>query len=614
MKTTTIKLNKGTYLSVPVPTNTIFCKNLTGIGATHIELNIAQRNSIIVEPNVPVIIDKTKGRKDVLGIFEGVTKVQIKKYLRSSTEYKKLVTTPESLPKIIAVFEEMEVDYLNTYFMFIDECDKLTKDVNYRKSILLSLEYFFKFKYKAFVSATALIPSDPRFKENGFSLRSVIPTFDIKRDLNVITTNHSLSTLNKVLKSSKADKVFIFLNSISGIASIIKSLKIDKLSSVFTSKDGRKEFYEKTNGVNPNHVLDIVDNPKFSKFNFLTSRYFSAVDIKLNESVDIVMISDIDSFQHSMIDPSTDVLQIIGRLRNKKLVNSITFICKIPKRINYVSELSMEEAFTFGTKLRDFLKTAYISTQNYEIKSFIEQFIEINGDRAFFNDDFTPNNFMMDNFRLENKVKSMYSSTEKLINAIKGASIRETDIKYFNVEHIEESYDLFSLDIKLISARKPFKDRYEELITIMETIQKLKKKRGESDYKIDNLEESESMIIRYYKEMYEIYLNEGVEKLRKIGKKQKAIKDYFALYYENTHLKNVPLISELYKKFEVGKEYNQSELLDAFMAIYQKYDPEGKRETKTIERLYNIRSFKKRVDSIEVRMIELEKAKFEISK
>lgn len=615
MKTTTIELKKDTYLSVPVPTNTIFFKNLTGIGATYIELNIAQRNSIIIEPNVPVITGKTKGRKDVLGVYEGVTKVHIEKYLRSNVNIKdkKLVTTPESLFKIIAVFEEMEIDYLNTYFMLIDECDKLTKDVNYRKSILSSLEYFFKFKNKAFVSATALIPSDPRFKENGFSICSVVPTFDIQRDLNVITTNHSLSTLNKVLQSSKADKVFIFLNSVSGIARIIKSLKIDKLSSVFTSTDGCKEFYEKTKGVTPNHVKDMVDNAKFSKYNFLTSRFFSAVDIELDEQVDIVMISDIGKFQHSIIDPSTDILQIIGRLRNKELVNSISFICKISKYVSYVPESSIEDTFRFGTQLRDFLKTHFISTDNKDFKSHIKEIIQINADKAFYNEDFTPNYFMMDNFRLENKVKSLYDSTEKLINAIEEEGIRNTDLKYFNVDHVEESYDLSSLDLKLVSAYKPFKDKYEQLITTMQTIQTLRKERAENNYRVDNLEELESTIMRDYHEMYEIFLNEGVENFRKIGKSLNKIKKHYYLHYDSTHLDNVPLIRELYQKFEIGQEYNQSEFLNSFMVIYRKYDPGAKREINAIRRFYEIRTIKKRVDGPEVRMIKLEKAKFNIS-
>lgn len=40
-----------------IPTNTILYKKLTGLGATYGEIT-AKRNSIIIEPNVPVIISK----------------------------------------------------------------------------------------------------------------------------------------------------------------------------------------------------------------------------------------------------------------------------------------------------------------------------------------------------------------------------------------------------------------------------------------------------------------------------------------------------------------------------------------------------------------------------
>ena len=54
------ELGKVQYLTevLPeIPTNTILYKKLTGLGATYGEIT-AKRNSIIIEPNVPVIIGK----------------------------------------------------------------------------------------------------------------------------------------------------------------------------------------------------------------------------------------------------------------------------------------------------------------------------------------------------------------------------------------------------------------------------------------------------------------------------------------------------------------------------------------------------------------------------
>lgn len=59
-----------------IPSNVILYKTLTGIGATYSEIK-AQRHSIIIEPNVPVIIGKCNSDKhkndNLLGVYEGVT-------------------------------------------------------------------------------------------------------------------------------------------------------------------------------------------------------------------------------------------------------------------------------------------------------------------------------------------------------------------------------------------------------------------------------------------------------------------------------------------------------------------------------------------------------------
>ena len=56
------------YSDNGTPTNRIIEKVEPGIGATYAELE-CKRNSVITEPNVPVIIGKTEGT-DYLGIYE----------------------------------------------------------------------------------------------------------------------------------------------------------------------------------------------------------------------------------------------------------------------------------------------------------------------------------------------------------------------------------------------------------------------------------------------------------------------------------------------------------------------------------------------------------------
>ena len=72
MHTEEIKIHKGEWLTNAlerqgyknIPSNVILDKTLTGLGATYTEIH-SDRNSIILEPNVPVIIEKTEDVFDI---------------------------------------------------------------------------------------------------------------------------------------------------------------------------------------------------------------------------------------------------------------------------------------------------------------------------------------------------------------------------------------------------------------------------------------------------------------------------------------------------------------------------------------------------------------------
>ena len=144
---------KPQYLSevLPeIPTNTILHKTLTGLGATYGELK-AKRNSIIIEPNRPVIIgkcndDKHKG-DNVFGVYEGVYTEDIVKYIEECKgKFLKIMTTPESFPKVQRAFEEVDMDIRFTCFLLFDECHKLIMDSDYRENITLPMDLFLECK------------------------------------------------------------------------------------------------------------------------------------------------------------------------------------------------------------------------------------------------------------------------------------------------------------------------------------------------------------------------------------------------------------------------------------------------------------------------------------
>lgn len=93
MKTKYIEISKTpdntiqylTEVLPEIPTNTILYKKLTGLGATYGEIR-ANRSSIIIEPNVPVIVGKCNDDKhkddNLFGVYEGIYTDDIIKIFR----------------------------------------------------------------------------------------------------------------------------------------------------------------------------------------------------------------------------------------------------------------------------------------------------------------------------------------------------------------------------------------------------------------------------------------------------------------------------------------------------------------------------------------------------
>lgn len=164
MRNIDIKISKKANGNIPyltevlpmIPTNTILYKKLTGLGATYGELK-AKRNSIIIEPNKPVISGKCKDPKhkndNLLGVYKGISTDDIIAYIERSIKQKKhfkILTTPESFGKVQEAFEEMDIDIRFNCFLLLDECHKIIKDVDYRENNNLTNGLLFRVRTKGF--------------------------------------------------------------------------------------------------------------------------------------------------------------------------------------------------------------------------------------------------------------------------------------------------------------------------------------------------------------------------------------------------------------------------------------------------------------------------------
>ena len=83
------KIQYLTEVLKEIPTNTILCKTLTGLGATYGEIK-AKRHSIIIEPNKPVIVGKYNDSKhkddNLFPVHEGIYSDDIVNYIENTFE------------------------------------------------------------------------------------------------------------------------------------------------------------------------------------------------------------------------------------------------------------------------------------------------------------------------------------------------------------------------------------------------------------------------------------------------------------------------------------------------------------------------------------------------
>ena len=305
-----------------IPTNTIIDKTICGIGATYLEINI-DRDSIIIEPNVTVIIGKMKQHSQITGVFgDKIKQKDIAEKVNNAQGRVKIMTTPDSYKKVAAALKSIGIDFKSRYFLLFDECEKLVSDIDYRPNMALPIDDFFQYTNKAMVSATPIVVNDPRFTSQGFKIIKVRPEYDHKQVIELKPTNNVKAMLRKTLdKIGDEPMKCIFCNSVTSIRDFIEHLGILDKSNIYCSTESYKEL--KKSGYN---VYDSITD-KLNRYNFFTSRFYSAVDIALEEKPVVIMISQVHKTvkgktPYSLIDPETEAIQIKGRFRNSETASA----------------------------------------------------------------------------------------------------------------------------------------------------------------------------------------------------------------------------------------------------------------------------------------------------
>jgi len=574
-----IPLPKGSYISQIEPfktaglsTNAIYHKTEAGCGFTRFALEFFDHNLICLEPNVPVIIDKVKQHNKrhpetkILGVYKGIDIDDIREYLLSDVKYKKIITTPEGfMYKVLEAFDDKEA-MRQQYFILYDECERIISDVNYRGDIAAPLDEFFSFRNKALVSATTLPFSDERF--TAFTRYTIQPQYDYRKSITLINTNNVIAALKKKLDAIQSNHVCVFVNSTKAISTITNQFGIADQSRTFCAQDSVVTLM--SNGYK--RATSYFDINEMATYNFFTSRYYSAFDIELSYKPDVVIVSDIFFAEHSIVDPSTEVIQIAGRFRNG--INSLTHItnfnpqldAKTEEQAKYYLKGSLE---TYERFVHDYDRATNPGSRN-TLKSAIEK-----SDEHKYYSNGNLNSFMVDNFLQQERVKGYYQHIDKLKEAY------EVQHKHFKVTFEDDLYSVTDEDFLTLDKRKSKKEINKHVAGIFD------KWTGEPGMYVFPPLELFNKLIHKHNDLYKAFTLIGIKGLEecnyvwsRIKKKIKKTKAYNQL---------VALAPDVYYYFDSEGTYKECYTATCFEMIYKQHGINKAAKAADINRYFEAR-------------------------
>lgn len=540
-----------------IPSNAIIHKTLPGLGATTCEIN-SKRHSIIIEPNVPVIEGKRIQHANILGVTEDINVASIIEYLKSDIEFKKIVTTPESYGKVQRAFNLLNINYKDDYFLLFDECEKLTSEIDYRETMNLPIEDFWKFKSRSFITATPFDHYPINFANLGFKKVTIIPESDYYwANLNLIYTYNVLATVRWLISEIQAvpeleERTYcFFINSVEMIHNIIKNAEIRELSNIYCSEKSKT----KLQALGYDKVYSSLNS--LNTINFFTSRFYSAVDIVTEKFTHVIIVTDCKFAPQTMVHPKTESLQIVGRFRNG--VISFMHVTNIDRSIPIIDLFKVEEEINNAKIGYDTILTLYNSATNNALKAVYKEALEKIEISRFVNSNHELDYFKLSNAIYRQQIKNIYASRAALLAFYyENSEILGVEHSTFRKNHKFSDNRYFG---RLTSTKKEVRKQFvDELSQITGTDQEIIKR-------LEQIEREDPLIMNAYIELGQDYIESVnykesklvTELIKRAGEKGETFR---------------PVMEAVLNIFKVGYEYFDSDIKEQMQTIYNELDYE----------------------------------------
>ncbi len=297
-----------------LPSNCVLDKGRTGCGATTLAIR-QQGNAIIAVPYVNLIKSKeSQHNGTLLGVYEGTGRNEILEYAKSHRTHK-IMTTFDSLPKVIDILTNEGFDVLNDYQLVIDEWQVILNSYDFRPEAIQGLlKAAGGFKDVIYMTATPVKPKYWPEKIKHLQRVKIKWQEEQQLELHSVKTSSPARLIAEFCENRTAEyNLHIFVNSVTVISRIIKyaGLKPEEVR-IICSKNRESKATNQSKLGKDYPIADITEPVK--PYNFYTSTAFEGCDI-YDENGLAVIVND-GHIPHSLLPVDTLFFQIAGRLRN----------------------------------------------------------------------------------------------------------------------------------------------------------------------------------------------------------------------------------------------------------------------------------------------------------
>ena len=431
-----------------LPENCILDKGITGCGATRLAIT-NDRSTLIAAPTVNLIKNKMQEHPDLLGVYGDVSNQEITDYLKTHDRWK-IMATYDAVPRVVDV---AGAEIYSKAFLLVDEYHRLLFDYSFRHSAIAGLlKQAPRFASKTFLSATPIEQEFLLDELQGIPQVKIIWPSAEPMQVRLWEETSPLATVAALCRNAIARQVdfnlHFFVNSVTFIGKVIRHAKLTpEQVSIVCSTSG--ESYDRNKEKIDGFPIS-MPNGRPCKINFYTSTSFEGCDV-FDKVGRTYIVSD-GTAVHSMLDISTTIRQIAGRIRDTQYKE----ITHIYSKSRYGRDVSYEQ-FKASTeqetdKAERFLK--WYATADEDVKSTIYT------DMKFINTEtmtLDRNQLKLELLNFRNW-KEIYTDSRNLITEYKrnGNEITSTDKHNICISKLETNG----------KARIPFKelfDRYAEL-------------------------------------------------------------------------------------------------------------------------------------------------------